>query len=80
MFTGKASKSGRRCPGLVLEWRECAGLMYAADQDRFGSRLVKASVQQDLGEALTFDDRPDGMVCRIAARFRPITDSKLRLI
>jgi len=59
---------GGQAPLLALEWRETGGpLVSPPTRSGFGSRLVKASVEQDLGGSLALEFNPTGLVCRIEA-------------
>jgi two-component sensor histidine kinase len=59
---------GGPAPLLVLEWRETAGPPVAPQRSPgFGSRLVKASAEQDLAGAVSLDYAVTGLVCRIEA-------------
>ena len=55
-------------PLLVLEWRETGGpAVSPPTQTGFGSRLVKSSVEQDLGGTVALEFDVSGLICRIEA-------------
>jgi two-component sensor histidine kinase/PAS domain-containing protein len=65
---------GRQSPLLVLEWRETGGpAVSPPTKTGFGSRLVRVSVEQDLGGAVALDFDAAGLVCRIEAPLQPVT-------
>jgi NO-binding membrane sensor protein with MHYT domain/two-component sensor histidine kinase len=67
-------------PMLVLEWRETGGpAVSPPTKAGFGSRLIKVSVEKDLGGAVALDFAPTGLVCRIEAPLQPISESPVRL-
>lgn len=58
---------------LALEWRETRGLAVSPPtRSGFGSRLVKSSVEQDLGGTLALEFNATGLVCRIEAPLQRI--------
>lgn len=60
---------------LVLEWRESGGpAVSRPTHEGFGSRLVKSSVQQDLGGTVALDFTASGLVCRIEAPLQPVEE------
>lgn len=60
-------------PLLVLEWRETGGpVVSPPTHSGFGSRLVKNSVEQDLGGTLALEFNATGLVCRIEAPLQRI--------
>jgi two-component sensor histidine kinase len=66
---------GGPAPLLVLEWRETAGPSVAPQRSSgFGSRLVKASAEQDLAGAVSLDYAATGLVCRIEAPLPKVTE------
>jgi two-component sensor histidine kinase len=58
---------------LALEWRETGGPAVSPPTHvGFGSRLVKTSVEQDLGGSLALEFNATGLVCRIEAPLQRI--------
>ena len=69
-----------RTPLLALEWRETDGpAVSAPTQTGFGSRLVKSSVEQDLGGTLALEYNAAGLVCRIEAPLQTINEREATL-
>ena len=65
-------------PLLVLEWRETGGpVVSPPTQTGFGSRLVKSSVEQDLGGTVALDFNATGLVCRIEAPLQSINAAEV---
>lgn len=66
---------------LQLDWRESAGPRVSAPVRRgFGTLSVIASVETQLGGAVEFDWRPDGLVCRLAIPLRERADQDVPAI
>lgn len=52
---------------LVLRWIESGGPKVKAPKTQgFGSRIIKASIERQLGGTVSFDWNPDGLRCEIA--------------
>jgi PAS domain S-box-containing protein len=51
---------------LVIEWREAGGpLVRTPDRQGFGSRLIEQMVKKVFLGEVTFDFRPEGLICRM---------------
>ena len=76
-ITWQIFEVGRPTPLFVLEWRETGGpTVSPPTKTGFGSRLVKLSVEQDLGGAVALDFDPAGLVCRIEAPLQPTSQEE----
>jgi PAS domain S-box-containing protein len=52
---------------LVLSWEETSGPLVRKPEVRgFGTRSLMASIESQLGGEVTFDWRPEGLVCRLS--------------
>lgn len=55
------------CPqALILHWEECGGPPVAPSARSFGLRLIRASIEQQLGGQASFDWNPQGLRCSIS--------------
>jgi CheY-like chemotaxis protein len=50
----------------MLHWEECGGPLVAPSPRSFGLRLIRASIEQQLGGQATFDWNPQGLRCNIS--------------
>jgi PAS domain S-box-containing protein len=51
---------------LMLHWEECGGPLVAPSARSFGLRLIRASIEQQLGGQAAFDWNPQGLRCNIS--------------
>jgi PAS domain S-box-containing protein len=61
---------------LVLSWEETSGPLVRKPEVRgFGTRSLMASIESQLGGEVTFDWRPEGLICRLSVPLAPKADT-----
>jgi PAS domain S-box-containing protein len=64
---GRLKLTWHLCPdALMLHWEECGGPLVAPSARSFGLRLIRASIEQQLGGQATFEWNPQGLRCNIS--------------
>jgi PAS domain S-box-containing protein len=65
--SGRLKLTWHLCPdALMLHWEEGGGPLVAPSARSFGLRLIRASIEQQLGGQATFDWNPHGLRCNIS--------------